>query len=99
MEIRLLPEAEFDLDEVWLYVVKVSSSIELANRFVDRITDQIGLLGRQPHLGRSRWEDLGMEMRSFPVGEFVIFYRVENEVVHIRRVLRGSRDIEGILNE
>lgn len=99
MEIRLLPEAEADLDDVWLYVAKVSNSIEIANRFVNRITDQLGLIGRQPQIGRSRTEDLGIGMRSFPLGEYIILYRLEDEAVLVRRVLRGSRNIEGIMNE
>jgi plasmid stabilization system protein ParE len=35
-------------------------------------------------------------LRSFPVGEYIIFYRIEAEEVLILRVLRGSRDVRAI---
>lgn len=34
---------------------------------------------------------------AFPVGEYVIIYRVEKDDAFILRVLRGSRDIEALL--
>ena len=42
---------------------------------------------------RARDEDLRPGLRSFPVGEYVIIYRIQDEDVLILRVLRGSRDI------
>jgi plasmid stabilization system protein ParE len=36
-------------------------------------------------------------LRSFHVGEYVIFYRIDGEAVLILRVLRGSRDVNAIL--
>jgi plasmid stabilization system protein ParE len=49
-----------------------------------------------PHLGRRRDEDLRPGLRSFPVGEYAIIYRVETEDVLILHVIHGSRDIEGL---
>ena len=34
-----------------------------------------------------------------PVGEYVIIYRVEGPDALILHVMRGSRDIEGLLSE
>ena len=99
MGFRLLPEAEADLDDIWLYIAKSSTSIEVANRLIDTITDRFWLLSQQPQIGRRRDLDLQMGLRSFPVGEYVILYRVEAGEVLIYHVMRGSRDIEGILND
>ena len=52
MGFRLLPEAEVDLDDIWLYVAINSGSIEIADRLIDTITDRPWLLGQQPHIGR-----------------------------------------------
>jgi len=41
-------------------------------------------------------EDLRPGLRSFPVGGYVIIYRVQDEDVLILRVLRGSRNIEAL---
>jgi toxin ParE1/3/4 len=35
-------------------------------------------------------------LRTFPVGEYVIFYRIADEDVVILRVLRGSRNITAL---
>ena len=99
MGFRLLPEAEADLVDIWLYIAKSSNSIEVANRLIDTITDRFWLLSQQPQIGRRRDLDLRIGLRSFPVGEYMILYRVEGGEVLIYHVMRGSRDIEGILND
>ena len=37
--------------------------------------------------------------RSFPVGEYVIIYRIEDDDVVILRVLRDSRDMAALFSE
>jgi toxin ParE1/3/4 len=93
---RVAPSAERDLDDIWFYVAKESGSIEIANRLVDSITDRFFLLAGCPYMGRSRDEDLGSGLRTFAVGEYVIVYEVEAEVVLILRVAHGRRDIENL---
>jgi len=87
-------EADFDLDDIWYYVAKNSGSTDIADHLIDSITDRFFLLAAYPHLGRAR-EDLRADLRSFPVGEYVVIYRIEVDDVVILRVLRGSRDIHG----
>ncbi|MGA7318117.1 MAG: type II toxin-antitoxin system RelE/ParE family toxin [Silvibacterium sp.] len=96
---RLAPEAEAELDDIWYYVAKESGSIDIADRLVDSITERFYLLARHPHIGRRRDEDLRPGLRSFPVGEYVIIYRVEEDEVLILHVYRGSRDIEALLRQ
>jgi plasmid stabilization system protein ParE len=67
------------LDEIWYYVAKESTSIEVANRLIDSITDRFFLLAAHPQLGRARDVDFGAGLRSFPVGEYVIVYCLDNE--------------------
>jgi toxin ParE1/3/4 len=98
MGFRILPEAEADLDSIWIYTAKQSSNIEIANRLIDTITDRMWLLGQQPHIGRRRDHDLRPGLRSFPVGEYIILYRVEGGDVLIQHVMRGSRDILEFFN-
>src|SRR5690349_23979294 len=92
MGFRLSPEAESELDDIWLYVARESGSIEIANRLIDSITDRFWLLGQHTHIGRPR-DDLRPGLRSFPAGEYVIIYRIEDEDASILHVMRGSRDI------
>ena len=99
MAFRLLPEAEADLDDIWLHVARESSSIVIANRVIDTITERFWLLGQRPQIGRRRDHDLHPGLRSFPVGEYVIIYRIEEDDALILHVMRGNRDIEGLLND
>jgi toxin ParE1/3/4 len=94
---RLAPEVETELDDIWRYIAAKSDSFEIADRVIDSITDRFFLLAKWPHLGRRRDSDLRPGLRSFPVGAYVIIYRVDAEDVLILHVIRGSRDIEALL--
>lgn len=69
----------------------------MADRLIDAITDRFSLLASNPHIGRKRDEDLRLGLRSFPVGEYIILYRIGGEDVLILHVTRGSRDIPKLL--
>ena len=99
MAFRLLPGAGLDLDDIWTYVARASGSIEIANRLIDAITDHCWLLGQHPQIGRCRDHDLRPGLRSFPVGEYVIIYRVEGDEALVLHVIRGSRDFEGLMKD
>lgn len=96
---RLAPKAANDLDNIWIYVARESGSLEIANRLIDSITDRFFLLASHPQVGRARNDDLGPGMRSFPVGEYVIVYRIEDENVLILRVVHGRRDLEALFGD
>jgi len=95
---RVAPQAAADLDDIWYYVAKESGSVEIANRLIDSVTARFLLLANHPYLGRVRDDDFGAGSRSFPVGEYVIVYCVENGDVLILRVAHGRRDIEALFD-
>jgi toxin ParE1/3/4 len=94
---RLAPGAEVELDEIWFWTAKESGSIEIADRLIDSLTERFFMLGRHPHVGRPRDDDLRPGLRSFPVGRYVIIYRVESEDVVILHIIPAARDIEPLL--
>ena len=94
---RLAPEARADLVELWSYVGD-ERNIETADRLVDSITARFLLLSRHPGVGRRR-DDLRAGIHSFPVGNYVVLYRIEGDDVVIQRVVRGSRDLEALFRE
>jgi toxin ParE1/3/4 len=96
---RVAPQAAADLDDIWYYVAKDSGSVEIASRLIDSITSRFLLLAGHPYLGRARDDDFGAGSRSFPVGEYVIVYCVENGDVLILRVAHGRRDIEALFDQ
>lgn len=89
------PLARSDLAEIWDYIADDNES--RADAFVDLIDHKFQELALQPNMGRSR-DELTEGLRSFPVGKYVIFYRVMPGGVEIIRVLHGSRDLNAIFN-
>ena len=56
------------------------------------------MLARMPGLGRVR-HDLLIQMRSFPVGRYIIFYQATTDGIEVLRVLHGSRDVPGAFDD
>ena len=90
------PQAETQLDGIWLYIAKGSGNTDTASRIVQGIVDRFLLLAQHPRMGRRR-TDLASDLRSHAAGDYVILYSIETEdMVFIHQVLHGSRDIEGL---
>ena len=87
------PRARSDLSEIWNYIAEDNET--RADAFVDLIDQKFQALASHPSLGRSR-NELEEGLRSFPVGMYIIFYRVIPAGVEIVRVLHGSRDLNAI---
>ena len=91
---RVAPHASADLDDIWYYIAHESGSVEIADQFIDSITERFFLLAGHPYVGRPRDDDFGIGLRSFAVGEYVIVYLVADKDVLILRVVHGRRDLE-----
>lgn len=97
-QFRLSPEAESELDQIWLYIAEANGSIDRANRTIDDIFDRFWILARHPYLGRPRDHDLRQNLRSLAVDEYVVFYRIDDDAtVLILHVIHGKRDIESLI--
>ncbi len=96
--LRVSPEAETDLDDIWVYVAKESQSLERADQLLNRFAAFFARLAENPYLGRRR-DDLRPGYRSFPVSDYVVIYRVVDEEVLLLRIIRGSRDISDLIKE
>ncbi|HEV2330913.1 MAG TPA: type II toxin-antitoxin system RelE/ParE family toxin [Verrucomicrobiae bacterium] len=71
-----------------------------AERWLDKISEKCEMLVRMPKIGRSR-PDLAPGFRSFPVGDYVIFYifyRPISDGIQVIRVLHGARDIHKLFD-
>jgi toxin ParE1/3/4 len=87
------PIAELDLLDIWDYIA--DDSLDRADEFLDYIDGKLQTLARNPGLGRKR-DELLPGLQSFPIGNYVVFYREIKGGIDVIRVLRGSRDIEAI---
>jgi toxin ParE1/3/4 len=90
--LRKALRAERDLEEVWDYIATYNP--EAAERCLRQIDAQFQKLARSPFVGRER-KDLAARLRSFPVGNYVIFYQplAGCDGVEIVRVIEGHRNI------
>jgi toxin ParE1/3/4 len=87
-------QAQRDLVDIWLYIADDSPAA--ADKFLDQIDTICKLLSASPLLGRSR-EELGRNLRSFPVGDYLIFYRPKRTGIVVVRVLSGYRNLDKLL--
>ena len=86
---RVSDAASADLEEIWLFIAQ--DDPDAADRFMRTIVSRFPTLASMPHMGRHR-EDLSARLRSFPVGNYVIFYRPTDSGIEVVRVLHGARD-------
>ena len=73
-EFRLSPEAEAELDGIWMHLARESGSVDVATRVVDGIVERFWLLARYPYIGRRRDDDLRPGLRSLTAGDYLIIH-------------------------
>ena len=88
-QVKRANQAEIDLVEIWLYVA--DDRMEAADRILETIDEKCRLLAERKLLGRDR-PDLDPNLRSFPAGNYIIYYKLEPDGIIVARVLHGSRD-------
>ena len=86
-------EAENDLLSIWDYIAQ--DNPDAATRLLRTIDEKCALLAVHPQLGPAR-PDIAPDMRYFPVGSYLILYRIIRDMVEIVRVVHGARDLEAI---
>jgi len=91
MRLRIGEQADADLDDIWMFILRESGSAEIATRALKRITEAFNLLVRYPLVGRNQGSARYPDLRRYPSGRYVIHYRVANEALQILRVVHGSR--------
>lgn len=85
------PQAEIDLIDIWLYVA--DDQPVNADRLLDRLNNAVLKLVDTPGMGVDR-PDVGCDVKGFPVGNYVVYYRVKQDQFELVRVLSASRDID-----
>jgi toxin ParE1/3/4 len=91
MTYRLTRRARQDVLDIWRYIAQDNEPA--ADRFVDLLVHHFQLIGDNPYIGRRR-DELRSGYRSFPGGEYLIFYRVSEPGVRIMHVVHGRRDLK-----
>ena len=94
MKIRLTHTALNDLKEIKAYIENDLSNPIAANNVIRRIIEDYSRLEISPHIGPSLSTKVPFDTdyRFIVSGNYLVFYKVDNEYVSIYRVLYGRRD-------
>jgi toxin ParE1/3/4 len=84
-------QAEADVTAIWQFIA--GDSVSAADALLERIEAAFDMLADMPRAGRAR-EDLAPKLRSFPVGNYLIFYVPVVDGVEVVRVMSARRDID-----
>jgi toxin ParE1/3/4 len=90
------PASQHDYAEIWAYIAE--HNIVAADKLLRKLDETVLFLSQFPRAGPARPE-LRPGVRSFPVGQYVIFYRPVTDGIELLRVLHGKRNLRRILNE
>ncbi len=93
---RLSRQSRLDLDDIWRFIA--SDNLAAADRLIDELIRKFQTLASEPGIGPDRSE-LAESLRSFPVGNYVIFYRAMRHGIEIVRVLSGYRDLPDVFSD
>jgi len=93
LDVTRSPRARLDLIEIWHYIA--ADNEPAASDMLRRIDRAVRVLADRPNAGRARPE-LHPDIRSFPIGNYIVFYRVTERAIDIVRVLSGFRDIDRV---
>jgi toxin ParE1/3/4 len=98
LSVSISGRAEADLTHQYRWYLQ-NANVEVAERFLKAFDLTLGVLARQPGLGKAgkfRAPELA-GIRFFPVGGrfgvHLIFYRDLGDAVSIERVMHGARDL------
>ena len=89
-EVRLLPKAYEDLENIWRYTIEQWGT-EQAITYVDELNAAFKRLADNPLLNRERSE-FSPPVRIVPYGSHLIVYLAEERGITIIRVLHESMD-------
>ena len=93
---NLSEEAENDLAEIWAFIAFDNS--RTADQTIIKIRSSCQLLAEYPGFGPARPE-LARGLRSFPVGNYIIFYRQAAHGIDVARVIQGKRNMKRIFRK
>ena len=91
--------ARRDLDEIWEYIASELKSSSAAENTINKIMNEVDQLQDFAEVGTmlSSLIDIESNYRFLVSGNYLIFYRVNNNDVYVDRILYGRRDYIKVL--
>ena len=96
MKLKFTRQSKQDLDDIWDYIAQ--DNRDAADGFIDSLYKKCALFVERPEIGRERPE-IRTGVRSFPVGNYLVFYHLQEGTVTIDRFLSGYRDHPALFTE
>ena len=96
-EIRYLPTAENDLDDIFDYIMIDNPSAAVS--ILEKFNHSISQLAFNPELGVVSKDDRLKKMgyRILIIGKYLVFYVVKANIIQIRRIIHGARQYNFLL--
>jgi toxin ParE1/3/4 len=79
--------ARSDVDDILLYTLENWGGGQLAE-YKEKLENALDILRKNPCIGSKK----ELSYRSFSVGRYCIFYRIDDEVIYIVRILHNRMD-------
>ena len=95
-QVRRTSEARNDLLEILTRIGRTDP--KAATRLSAAIDDKLDLLTRFPYMGES-CDEYAPQLRQFPVGNFILFYRPVEKGIELIRAFHGARDIPPLFGQ
>ena len=89
LTVKILPEADVDLEEIWLYTAE-TWSLDQADRYVTNFYTKFQTLSQMPQIGRE-YPNISPPIRIYPIGRHFVIYQIEDDLLNIIRVLHQRR--------
>ena len=88
-------QSEQDLIAIWEFIA--ADSREAATKLLRRIEQRIQLLPKFPEIGECQ-PQFGDNIRRVLVGNYLIFYDVLPDAIHVLRVYHGARKLDNLFD-
>jgi plasmid stabilization system protein ParE len=89
--------AVLDLEAIWEYIAQ--DNIEAADRWIAKLFAAFEALDQAPGMGHKREDLTSFPVLFWPVGAYLVIYRLHREAVEIVAVTQGARDVPAFLRE
>lgn len=91
----IAPEAIKDLDAIFDYFSE--RNVAAGEKLLDEFQKKCRYLVQFPQIGRS-YKEIRPYLRGLPLDGYIIFYRLDRDIIEIMRVVKGNRDLETLFD-
>lgn len=95
MKYVLSVAAEEDMNEIWEFIAQ--DKIDAADKWIDRLFAAFDKLALNPGMGHKRQDLTSYPILFWPLGAYLILYRVKYEKLEIVAITQGGRDIPSFI--